>query len=72
VQSVATQRGARTMALDEQHHRIYLVTADYGATPAATPEHPHPRPAILPGTFRVLVIAPHAQKQTNNPQGTGT
>jgi DNA-binding beta-propeller fold protein YncE len=58
VQSVPTRRGARTMALDERRHRIYLVTADYGATPAATPEHPRPRPAILPGTFRLLVIAP--------------
>jgi YVTN family beta-propeller protein len=72
VQTLPTQRGARTMALDEQHHRVFLVTADYGATPAATPEHPHPRPAILPDTFRLLVIAPHAQKQTNNSQGNGT
>ena len=61
VQSVPTQRGARTMALDERHHRIYLVTADYGATPAATADHPHPRPAILPGTFRLLVIAAHPE-----------
>ena len=71
VQTVPTQRGARTMALDERRHRIYLVTADYGATPAATPEHPHPRPAILPGTFRLLVVAPHPEKQTTDPQGTG-
>lgn len=59
VQTVPTQRGARTMAVDEARHRIYLVTADYGATPAASPEHPHPRPAILPGTTRLLVVAPH-------------
>jgi hypothetical protein len=71
VQSVPTQRGARTMTLDERLHRIYLVTADYGATPAASPEHPHPRPAIVPGTTRLLVIAPHPEKQTNNPEGTG-
>jgi DNA-binding beta-propeller fold protein YncE len=58
VQTVATQRGARTMALDEQRHRIFLVTADFGPPPAATADHPHPRPAILPGTFRLLVIAP--------------
>src|SRR5450432_358553 len=56
VQTVPTQRGARTMTLDERRHRIYLVTADYVETPAATAEHPHPRPAILPGTFRLLVI----------------
>jgi DNA-binding beta-propeller fold protein YncE len=55
-QSLATQRGARTMALDERTHRIFLVTASFGSTPAATAEHPHPRPAILPGTFRLLVL----------------
>ena len=55
VQSLLTQRGARTMALDERTHRVFLVTASFGPAPAATPEHPHPRPAILPGTFRLLV-----------------
>jgi len=59
VQSVPTRRGARTMALDVRTHRIYLVTADFGATPAATPEHPHPRPSILPRSFRLLVLEPH-------------
>jgi len=58
VQSLTTQRGARTMALDEHSHRIFLVTASFGPPPAATPEHPHPRPAILPGTFRLLVAEP--------------
>ena len=57
-QPVPTRRGARTMALDVTTHRIYLVTADFGAPPAATPEHPHPRPAILPGSFRLLVLEP--------------
>ena len=57
-QSLTTQRGARTMALDERTHRVYLATASFGAAPPATAEHPHPRPAILPGTFRVLVIEP--------------
>jgi len=57
-QTLATQRGARTMALDEHTHRIFLVTADFGPPPAATPENPHPRPAVQPGTFRLLVLAP--------------
>ena len=57
-QSVATQRGARTMALDERSHRVFLVTANFGAPPPATAEHLHPRGAILPGTFRLLVVAP--------------
>ncbi|HVN46076.1 MAG TPA: YncE family protein [Steroidobacteraceae bacterium] len=55
-QSIPTQRGARTMALDEHSHRIFLVTASFGPTPPATPASPHPRPAILPGTFRLLVV----------------
>jgi DNA-binding beta-propeller fold protein YncE len=55
-QIIATQRGARTMALDARHHRLYLVTASFGATPPATAEHPRPRPAIEPGTFRLLVL----------------
>jgi DNA-binding beta-propeller fold protein YncE len=59
-QSIATQRGARTMALDPKSHRVFLVTADYGPAPPATAEHPHPRPAILPDTFRLLVVAPQA------------
>jgi DNA-binding beta-propeller fold protein YncE len=57
-QAVTTQRGARTMALDERSHRIFLVTANFGPPPLATPERPHPRPTILPGTFRLLVVAP--------------
>lgn len=58
VESVKTQRGARTMALDPATHRVFLVTADFGPPPAATPEHPHPRGAMLPGTFRLLVLEP--------------
>lgn len=58
VQSLMTERGARTMTLDEDSHRIFLVTADFGPAAPASAEHPHPRPSILPGTFRLLVIAP--------------
>ncbi|HEY6823705.1 MAG TPA: YncE family protein [Steroidobacteraceae bacterium] len=57
-QSLPTQRGARTMALDEHAHRLFLVTAGLGPPPAATADNPHPRPAILPGSFRLLVAAP--------------
>lgn len=58
VQNVATQRGARTMALDERTHRLYTVTMEFGPRPKPTPDHPHPRPRPVPGTFRVLVLAP--------------
>jgi hypothetical protein len=56
MQSVATQRGARTMTLDPKTHQIYLVTAKFGPPPAATADNPRPRPAILPDSFVVLVV----------------
>ena len=58
VANVATKRGARTMELDERTHRVFTVSADFGPPPAATPEHPRPRPSILPGTFALLVLEP--------------
>lgn len=57
VEKIDTQRGARTMALDYANHNVYLVTADFGATPAATADNPHPRPTIVPDTFTLLVYA---------------
>lgn len=57
-QTLATQRGARTMALDEPTGKIYLVTADFGPAPPATAEQPHPRPALIPDSFVVLVAGP--------------
>jgi DNA-binding beta-propeller fold protein YncE len=56
--TLPTQRGARTMALDSTTGRIYLVTAEFGPPPPATPDQPHPRPVPLPDTFTVLVAAP--------------
>jgi hypothetical protein len=56
VQNLDTQRGARTMTLDEATGRIYLATASFGERPAATAANPHPRPAIVPGTFTILVV----------------
>jgi len=58
IDTVPTQRGARTMALDERTHHIYLATSKFGPPPPATPERPHPRPSIMPGTFEILEVAP--------------
>ncbi len=58
VAEVPTQLGARTMALDADSGRAYLVTADFGPVPEPTPEQPHPRAQPLPDTFTVLVAAP--------------
>jgi len=35
---------------------VFVATAEFGATPAPTPEQPHPRPAIVPGSFVILVV----------------
>ncbi len=56
VESLPTQKGARTMAYDEAADRIYLVTAQFGPRPEPTPTNPRPRPAILPDSFTVLVV----------------
>jgi DNA-binding beta-propeller fold protein YncE len=55
LETIQTQRGARTMALDYATHAVYLVSADFGPAPAATAENPRPRPAIIPDTFTLLV-----------------
>lgn len=56
VENLPTRRGARTMAMDPDGSRVYVVTADFGPRPAATAENPRPRPAILPGSFTVIAI----------------
>jgi hypothetical protein len=57
-ENVTTAQGARTMALDEKTHKIYLATASFGPAPAATAANPHPRRSIQPGTFKLLVVSP--------------
>lgn len=57
LQTVPTAAGARTMTLDPNSHTVYLVTAKFGPAPAPTEAQPHPRPAMLPGSFEVLVVS---------------
>jgi YVTN family beta-propeller protein len=56
IQSLPTQRGARTMTYDPSTDRIYVVTAEFGPPPAPTADRPHPRPSINPGSFTVISI----------------
>jgi YVTN family beta-propeller protein len=56
VENVPTERGARTMTLDPDKHRVFLITAKFGPPPAPTAEQPHPRPSILSDSFVVLVL----------------
>jgi hypothetical protein len=57
VQTITTQRGARTMALDTKNHNVYTVTADFGPPPPATPKNPHPWPKVISKTFTLLIFA---------------
>jgi YVTN family beta-propeller protein len=56
VETVPTEKGARTMALDPETHKVYVVTAKFGPAPAPTAEAPHPRPSILPNSFEVIEL----------------
>ncbi|HEX4165164.1 MAG TPA: YncE family protein [Bryobacteraceae bacterium] len=58
LENVPTTKGARTMALDPKTHKIYLSTASYGPAPAASVSNPRPRPSILPGSFKILIVSP--------------
>jgi DNA-binding beta-propeller fold protein YncE len=49
---VTTPQGSRNMGLDPTNHRVFLVSAKFGATPAAG----RGRPPVLPGTFSLLTI----------------
>lgn len=50
VENIATERGARTIALDETAHRVYTPTATAGQAAAGG------RSPYLPDSFKVLVI----------------
>ncbi len=56
VQTIQTQRGTRTMALDTKKHNVYTVTAEFGPPPAPTRERPHPYPSVISKTFTLLIF----------------
>ena len=58
VQTLQTQRGARTIALDPQTHRIYLPTAEFAPAPSPSPGASPGRPSIVPNTMKLLVYGP--------------
>jgi YVTN family beta-propeller protein len=55
---VKTQFGARTMSLDPESGRIYLVTADFTKNPNAAESDPRHQYIITPGTVRLLFLGP--------------
>jgi DNA-binding beta-propeller fold protein YncE len=56
VENVETALGARTIALDPKTHHVFVSSAQYGETPAATADNPRPRPPVVPGTFMVIEL----------------
>lgn len=56
LQTVQTQKGARTIALNKTTGQLYLPTASFGKTSEATPENQHPRPSIIPDSFKIIVV----------------
>jgi hypothetical protein len=55
VETVKTEFGAKTMALDPKTHKLFLDTSDFDPPAAPTTEQPHPPPVATPGTFRMLI-----------------
>ena len=58
VQVLKTERGARTMALDPETHRIYLPTAQFQPPPSPSPGVSPGRPSVVPNTLKLLVYGP--------------
>jgi DNA-binding beta-propeller fold protein YncE len=57
LENVPTLRGARTIAIDKKTHHIFMSTAEYEA-PDPSAANTNRRPAVKPGTFMVLDVAP--------------
>src|ERR1700730_12845669 len=55
VQTLQTERGARTMTIDPQTHRIYLPSAQFQPAPPASPASSPARPPVVPNTLKLLV-----------------
>jgi YVTN family beta-propeller protein len=53
-ETIQTALGARTIALDPHTHNLFFDSAEFGQAPAPTQDKPHPRGAVIPGTFMVL------------------
>jgi YVTN family beta-propeller protein len=55
VENIPTEPGARTIAVDEITHKLYLPTAQMKPVEPTT-ANPNPRPQQVPGTFHIAVV----------------
>ena len=55
IENITTEKGARTIGIDQETHKLYLPTAQLKPV-APTADNAHPRPQQIPGTFHVVVV----------------
>ena len=55
VDTVTTERGARTMTVDLKNHKVYLLAAEYGQAPPPK-DGKKGRPPVIPDSFHELVV----------------
>jgi DNA-binding beta-propeller fold protein YncE len=58
VQTLKTERSARTMAIDPKTHRIYLPSAQFEPPATPSPGASPTRPKMVPNTMKLLVYGP--------------
>ena len=58
VETLVTLPGARTHTLESSTGRIFVPSAIYGPAPKTAPGQPRVRPAMVPGSFSILVYQP--------------
>jgi len=58
VQTLKTERSARTMAVDPKTHRIYLPSAQFEPAATPSPGASPTRPKMIPNTMKLLVYGP--------------
>jgi len=58
VQTLKTERSARTMAIDLKTHRIYLPSAQFEPAATPSPGASPTRPKMIPNTMKLLVYGP--------------
>src|SRR6476620_9459005 len=63
VQTLKTERSARTMALDPKTHRIYLPSAQFEPPATPSPGASPTRPKMVPNTMKLLVYGPSDSAQ---------
>ncbi len=62
LENFKTMRGARTIAVNQKNHHVFLPTAEYNPMPPVSKDNPKPRPTLKAGSFVVLDIEYQKQK----------